>query len=84
MALQYSTNDGGAWTTIATVSTFEGNQVRTLDVTAVIGNDWAKVNGFRLRATGTVTSGIGVTVIPGVSTFSFFYGRLELVASRTY
>lgn len=85
MAIQYSLNDGGSWTTIETVTSTSAAQAdHTLDITAIVGNDWTKVNGFRMRCTGSVTSGQGTVVITATTSFNFFFGRLELDACKFY
>lgn len=85
MPLEYSLNDGASWTTLATITnTAEGGQLRTADLTATIAGDWTKVDQFRFRANGSVTSGVGTVVIAGVQTFDLAYARLHVVAEGTY
>lgn len=84
MLLEYSLNDGASWTSVATITAVsEGVLTRTVDLTAIVGGDWNKVDQMRFRASGSVTSGPGV-VTAVTCTFQLFYARLEIVAERTY
>ena len=78
---QYSTNNGGAYTTFYTQTANTGKAIRTVDLTAIIGQNQALLNAFRVRATGNVTSGTG---LGAASTASFFRAWLTITANRTY
>lgn len=79
---QYSTNNGGTWTTFYTHNTATlAKGIRTIDLTAIIGQDQTLINNFQVRATGSVTSGTGVGA---AYTASFFRTWITLLANRTY
>jgi hypothetical protein len=80
---QYSTNSGGAWTTFYTLTGQTGKGIRTTDLTGVIGQNRALLRAgvFRIRATGSVTSGTG---LGAASTASYFRAWLTVSANRNY
>lgn len=78
---QYSL-DGTTFTTFYTHNTpATAKGIRTIDITALVGQDNAKLSALQIRATGTVTSGTG---LGAGNTASFFRAWMVVNASRTY
>jgi hypothetical protein len=81
IAYQYSL-DGTNFTTFFTHNTPAlAKGIRTIDVTALVGQDNAKLSALQIRATGSVTSGTG---LGAANTASFFRAWLVVNAARTY
>lgn len=80
MISYYSINDGTGWTQQETFTTLTDPVNRNIDLTSVV-DTWAKVDGFRTRWEGSVTSGTG----NGKSqTFKAYYTALAITAHRTF
>jgi hypothetical protein len=78
---QYSL-DGTTFTTLFTHNTPAlPKGIRTVDITALVGQDQAKLSALQIRATGSVTSGTG---LGASNTASFFRAWLVVNAARTY
>jgi hypothetical protein len=81
IAYQYSL-DGTNFTTFFTHNTPAlAKGIRTVDVTALVGQDQAKLSALQIRATGSVTSGTG---LGATNTASFFRAWMVVNAARTY
>jgi hypothetical protein len=78
---QYSL-DGTTFTTFYTMTTpATAKGIRTIDITALVGQDNAKLSALQIRATGSVTSGTG---LGATNTVSFFRAWMVVNAARTY
>lgn len=78
---QYSTNNGGSYTTFYTQTANTGKAIRTIDITAIVGQNQTLLSQLRIRATGNVTSGTG---LGAGSTASFFRAWMVVEAQRSY
>lgn len=75
--VRYSTDDGGAYTIAENVTAAVSDPGEmTVDLTA-IANTWTKINQFRRRVDGTITSGTG---LGKTQTMRWFYSRLRIQA----
>ncbi len=82
VAWEYSLNNGSTWTgfyTMTTPATAKG--IRTVDITAIVGQNQALLSALQIRATGTITSGTG---LGASNTVSFFRAWMTVLAERTY
>lgn len=79
VAIDYSLNDGGAWTNLATVTTVAG----TGDPAANVALTLTQLQQARFRAVGTVISGTTAIIGGATQTFSFRYCRIQFDASQT-
>lgn len=77
--LDYSTNDGSSWTTLATVTTVAGSGAPT----ATPSLTQTQINQLRFRATGSVTSGTTAVLGGATQTFNALYARVQFNASQT-
>lgn len=78
---QYSL-DGVNFTTFYTMSTpTVAKGIRSADITALVGQDQAKLSALKIRATGSVTSGTGLGT---GNTASFYRAWMTVSASRVY
>lgn len=79
MALAYSINDGGAYTTIKTITNVAtGDLTETVDLAGIV-TSWTHVQQFRFRCTGSVSSGTS-TLSASTQEFRFYFARLEITA----
>lgn len=79
---QYSLNNGGTWTTFYTHTTPALTKgIRTVDITAIVGQNQTLLSALQIRATGQTTSGTG---IGAGYTASFFRAWMTVLANRTY
>lgn len=79
---QYSLNNGGSFTTFYTMTTpATAKGIRTVDITAIVGQDQSLLSALQIRATGTITSGTG---LGAANTVSFFRAWMTVLANRTY
>lgn len=79
--IDYSTNDGGAWTTQETVTALGSVVTRLIDVTAIV-DTWTKISQFRSRFTGSVTSGLA-TAAQSIAQFRITTTRLHIIGHWT-
>lgn len=78
----YSLNNGGTFTNFYTMNTpATAKGIRTVDITAIVGQDQALLSGLQIRASGTITSGTG---LGAGNTVSFFRAWMVVNANRTY
>lgn len=80
--LQYSIN-GSTWTTVGTITgtTNQNGQVYSADITSVIAASYTNLNALQVRATGSVTSGTGVSA---VAESRFFSANVAFGINKTY
>lgn len=78
---QYSLNNGDTYTTFYTLTAVVGKQIQQIDITGLLTNPDTQIDQFRIRATGSITSGTGVGA---ASTASFFRAWLTASFNKTY
>lgn len=80
-AVRYSTDDGGAYTLQENITAPVSNPgEEVVNMTSIL-NTWTKINQFRTRVNGSLTSGTGLNK---AETLSWYYSRLRILASKTY
>lgn len=82
MNIDYSRNDGGAWTTLETVTDTGGTGTEITRDTSLGATTWSEILGFRFRCTGSVTSGASLLTAHR-QVFDAKYCRLVVVATET-
>jgi len=81
LVVDYSLNDGGSWITFTTITAQTALTTMNIDLLSLVGDDWTKLNQLRIRLSGTIGSGTGLSATNtlGIQFIAFQYAAEKLL-----